>query len=564
MKPILSSKFKVQSFVSNKIKKTAAIATLFFLTNYTMQAQSPTVTLTPSQHNGYNITCFGKTDGSITANVTGGMPPYTYAWTNDQTTQTISNLAAGYYSVRVTDAALHEVDADITLTEPELLELQATVFTYPNGYNVSLYNAYNGSIAVTVYGGVAAYNLQWNDGNTNQNRTALGASSYMVTVTDANGCQSSSERLTLTQPERSDWTMTGNAGINSTTNFIGTTDLKSLSFRTNNAERFLIKDNGELKINSFTGDPGMLYTDVDGIIKSSNIKQTQPCAGITAPVWYSNATALFTCPGYKVGIGTYDPMGPLHILHSNANNALIIDRASNTQGETKSQISFRYAGVEKWSTGINAFGTNLLQNDYYIYGGIDPQNLAPRVQFYIAQNGNILCGNTSAWLPNALNSDCQFHIISDINRKTGLCVQATLLNGFGDHYGIHSMVDEDNTKAIVVTNENLPIGCREVFRVYGSGYVEAKDIKIHVAGWCDNVFNKQYPLLSLEKVEQYIDQHKHLPGVPSEAEVVANGLSVADMFTIQMKKIEELTLYMVEQNKKIVELQNQIQILKHK
>ena len=78
------------------------------------------------------------------------------------------------------------------------------------------------------------------------------------------------------------------------------------------------------------------------------------------------------------------------------------------------------------------------------------------------------------------------------------------------------------------------------------------------------MFNKQYTLLSLEKVEKYIDQHKHLPGVPSEAEVVANGLSVADMFTIQMKKIEELTLYMVEQNKKIVELQNQIQILKHK
>ncbi|MBL0053514.1 MAG: hypothetical protein IPP29_19490 [Bacteroidetes bacterium] len=57
--------------VGNKIKKIAAIATLFFVTNYTMHAQSPTVTLTPSQHNGYNITCFGKTDGSIIANVTG-------------------------------------------------------------------------------------------------------------------------------------------------------------------------------------------------------------------------------------------------------------------------------------------------------------------------------------------------------------------------------------------------------------------------------------------------------------------------------------------------------------
>nr|MBK9651699.1 SprB repeat-containing protein [Bacteroidota bacterium] len=335
MKPsqVQSSKFK--DFVSSKNKNFVAFAMLFFLTNYAMQAQSPTVTLNPSQHNGYNISCFGKTDGSITANPTGGIPPYTYRWTNGATTQTTSNLAAGYYGVRVTDAALQNAGAELTLTEPLNLTQTASVYQYPNGFNVSLYNAYNGSITITVYGGVAPYTTMWSDGNTNLSRTNLGAGTYSNLITDANGCQINSDRLTLTQPERTDWTMTGNAGINSTTNFIGTTDLKSLSFRTNNAERLLIKDNGELKINSFTGDPGMLFTDVDGIIKNSNVKQTQPCAGITAPVWYSNATSLFTCPGYKVGIGTYDPQGPLHILHSNANNSLIIDRASNTQGETK-------------------------------------------------------------------------------------------------------------------------------------------------------------------------------------------------------------------------------------
>ncbi|MBL0053659.1 MAG: SprB repeat-containing protein [Bacteroidetes bacterium] len=235
-----------------------------------MQAQSPTVTLTPSQHNGYNITCFGKTDGSITANVTGGMPPYTYAWTNDQTTQTINNLAAGYYSVRVTDAALHEVDADITLTEPELLELQAAVFTYPNGYNVSLYNAYNGSITVTVNGGVANYNLLWNDDNTSQNRNTLGASSFMVTVTDANGCQTNSERLILTQPERSDWTMTGNANTNPTIQFIGTTDNKDLVFKTNNLERLQITNDGKIKIKNLeSANVGLdlLFVDENGILK---------------------------------------------------------------------------------------------------------------------------------------------------------------------------------------------------------------------------------------------------------------------------------------------------------
>ncbi|MBL0054553.1 MAG: SprB repeat-containing protein [Bacteroidetes bacterium] len=202
------------------------------------------------------------------------------------------------------------MDADITLTEPELLELQAVVFTYPNGYNVSLYNAYNGSITVTVNGGVANYNLLWNDGNTNQNRTALGASSYRVTVTDANGCVANIEQLILTQPERSDWTMTGNANTNPATNFIGTTDLKDLVFKTNNLERLKINANGDLKINNMVGKSGTLQIDATGLLYSSNMDGVlAPCNTIIKSEWLnlSSPLTLFTCLPVKVGIGTYTP-----------------------------------------------------------------------------------------------------------------------------------------------------------------------------------------------------------------------------------------------------------------
>nr|MBK9653482.1 hypothetical protein [Bacteroidota bacterium] len=93
---------------------------------------------------------------------------------------------------------------------------------------------------------MGGYNYLWNDGNTSQNRAGLGASSYRVTATDANGCVSNIEQLILTQPERTDWTITGNANTNPGTQFIGTTDLKDLVFKTNGVERMRINANGKI------------------------------------------------------------------------------------------------------------------------------------------------------------------------------------------------------------------------------------------------------------------------------------------------------------------------------
>ncbi|MBL7925406.1 MAG: SprB repeat-containing protein [Bacteroidia bacterium] len=76
-----------------------------------------TVTLTPTNYNGYNISCFGKRDGSIAATVTaGGTGSYTYEWSVDQTTPTVTGLAAGYYRVKVIDANGKSAETEITLT----------------------------------------------------------------------------------------------------------------------------------------------------------------------------------------------------------------------------------------------------------------------------------------------------------------------------------------------------------------------------------------------------------------------------------------------------------------
>lgn len=82
------------------------------------------------------------------------------------------------------------------------------------------------------------------------------------------------------------------------------------------------------------------------------------------------------------------------------------------------------------------------------------------------------------------------------------------------------------------------------------------------ANWADYVFANDYKLQPLKEVETFINENKHLPGVSSADELVKNGLDLADMQAKQMEKIEELTLYAIEQNKQI-EMQNKdIQELK--
>ncbi|WP_207515625.1 hypothetical protein [Longitalea luteola] len=104
----------------------------------------------------------------------------------------------------------------------------------------------------------------------------------------------------------------------------------------------------------------------------------------------------------------------------------------------------------------------------------------------------------------------------------------------------------------------------------GIGTTDTKGHKLAVAGtalftkvtvkalpWADYVFNSNYRLRPLSEVEQYIKQHNHLPEVPSAAEVEKNGISIGDNQATLLKKIEELTLYVIEQEKQIKRLSDE-------
>jgi hypothetical protein len=80
--------------------------------------------------------------------------------------------------------------------------------------------------------------------------------------------------------------------------------------------------------------------------------------------------------------------------------------------------------------------------------------------------------------------------------------------------------------------------------------------------WPDYVFKKNYKLPSLKETEDYIIKNGHLPETPTSKEVENNGLNIADMLTLQMKKIEEMTLYIIDQQKQMEILKNEFNQLK--
>ena len=90
-----------------------------------------------------------------------------------------------------------------------------------------------------------------------------------------------------------------------------------------------------------------------------------------------------------------------------------------------------------------------------------------------------------------------------------------------------------------------------------NGTIRAKEIKV-VSDWADFVFKKGYNLPTLKEVKRHIDENGTLPGVPSEKEVKANGVNLAETDVLLLQKIEELTLYIIDLKQEIEDLKSQI------
>ncbi len=141
-------------------------------------------------------TCFGYCNGSATAAAAGGFPPYTYLWSNAQTTPTGTNLCAGPLSLTITDAIGCTSTVALIITQPATATISII-----NSINTTCNGICDGSATALAAGGTGPYSYSWNTtpAQLTINATNLCAGNYIITMIDSNGCVDTS-MIAITQP----------------------------------------------------------------------------------------------------------------------------------------------------------------------------------------------------------------------------------------------------------------------------------------------------------------------------------------------------------------------------
>ncbi len=147
----------------------------------TVNAFNCTLLATPATT---NVTCFGAGNGTASLSLEGANEPITFEWSNGANTPSVQNLTPGAYTVEVTDVTNCALLFNLTISEPTVLNANASATP------VSGAGATDGTATAAPTGGTAGYTYIWNNGETTQTIVNLAPDTYVVTVTDANGCTS--------------------------------------------------------------------------------------------------------------------------------------------------------------------------------------------------------------------------------------------------------------------------------------------------------------------------------------------------------------------------------------
>lgn len=135
------------------------------------------------------------------------------------------------------------------------------------------------------------------------------------------------------------------------------------------------------------------------------------------------------------------------------------------------------------------------------------------------------------------------------------------LSGSGGNYGLRfqTTLADPNWSETLFLGANGRVGIGTVnpgtYKLAVEGIIGAREVIVTLDSWADFVFADDYPLMSLSETESYIQENRHLPDVPSAEEVEEDGISLGEMNAILLQKIEELTLHLIEQEKRIAALE---------
>ena len=249
-----------------------------------------------------NVNCFGNSTGSVS--ISGiGTAPFSYAWSNGNATSNPSGLAAGTYSVTMTDSNTCTTTASYTITQNSQLTTTASITSNFNGFSVSCFGSTNGTATISANGGTAPYTYSWSNGNSGPNASGLPAGTVTVTVTDALGC-TSVKTLTLTQPTAivlsdSKVNVSCFGGANASIDLTVAGGVPTYTYLWSNGAT--TQDLSGLSAGTYT----VTVTDLNGCSQVRTIVITQPAAALTATETHVN----ILCFGQTTGSINLTPTG---------------------------------------------------------------------------------------------------------------------------------------------------------------------------------------------------------------------------------------------------------------
>ncbi|WP_264544749.1 MULTISPECIES: beta strand repeat-containing protein [Flavobacterium] len=246
-----------------------------------------------------NVACFGGNTGAINLTPTGGVGPYTFNWVGGPTTEDRTSLAAGTYSVTITDANGCTGTVNATVTQPTSAVSGTTVVT-----NVACFGGNTGAINLTPTGGVGPYTFNWVGGPTTEDRTSLAAGTYSVTITDANGC-TGTVNATVTQPTSA---VSGTTVVTNVACFGGNTGAINLT-PTGGVGPYTFNWVGgpttEDRTSLAAGTYSVTITDANGCTGTVNATVTQPASAVSGTTVVTNVA----CNGGNTGAINLTPTG---------------------------------------------------------------------------------------------------------------------------------------------------------------------------------------------------------------------------------------------------------------
>ena len=296
------------------------------------------------------------------------------------------------------------------------------------------------------------------------------------------------------------WEITGNSRTTSA-NFLGTTGCNPLIFKTNSTERMRLAGTGTY-----------------------------------------------------LGIGTTTPRATLHLhgaFPSEPSCGIIIldkdeDPTGTRSGAKLLQLSTFIANIG-FSAAYNNQDITFLQHEqgrFFIEG--------PGGGLVISPNGNVGIGKISPQAKLDVNGTISASALS----ASGLNISNSVTTKDLHVTGGANVSNYLTTKDLYVTGQGKFYGFLEVQKMRIEQTLCVNEIKVmNPSCWPDYVFAKDYNLLPLSEVEQFITENQHLPGVPSAAEVEANGVNLGKMNNILLEKVEELTLYIIQLEKRLSEVE---------